>query len=35
MLNAALRWLERAMAPTAELIERMPASALRQILFSL
>jgi hypothetical protein len=35
MLNTVLRWIERAMAPTAELIGSMPPSAIRQVLFSI
>jgi len=34
MLKSVLRWFERVMAPTAELIGAMPPSAIRQILFS-
>lgn len=33
MLKVVLRWIERAMAPTAELIAAMPPSAIRQIMF--
>jgi hypothetical protein len=35
MLNALLRWIERAMAPGAEMLASMPPSAVRQILFSI
>jgi hypothetical protein len=35
MLHTALRFLERAMAPWADLMAKMPASAARQIIFSI
>lgn len=34
MFKSVLRWFERAIAPTAELIGSIPPSAARQILFS-
>jgi len=33
MLNAVLRWIERAMAPGVETLAQMPPSAVRQALF--
>ena len=34
MLNALIRWIERVMAPNADILARMPASAVRQALYS-
>jgi hypothetical protein len=35
MLTALMRWIERAIAPTTDLLGSMPPSAIRQILFTL
>jgi hypothetical protein len=35
MLNAVLRWIERAMAPGFEMLGKMPPSAVRQVIFSI
>jgi hypothetical protein len=35
MLNAVLRFIERAMAPGAQMLAKMPPSAIRQVIFSL
>jgi hypothetical protein len=35
MLNAVLRWIERAMAPGFEMLGNMPPSAVRQVIFSI
>jgi hypothetical protein len=33
MLNAVLRWIERAMAPGVQMLAQMPPSAVRQVIF--
>ena len=35
MLNAVLRWIERAMAPGFEMLGKMPPSAVRQVIFTI
>ena len=35
MFKAVLRWIERAMAPGAQMLAKMPPSAVRQVIFSL
>ena len=35
MFKAVLRWIERAMAPSAQMLAKMPPSAVRQVIFPL
>ena len=35
MLNVVLRWIERMLAPSAQMLADMPPSAIRQLIFSI